>query len=104
MSEIERRRTPRFGITLPVTLRSAAPQERHAITRDISSSGAYIYVEHSDLNAGASVEFVLELPPSVTLTTPVRVWCRANVVRVDPDANRVGVALQIESYEFMGDS
>jgi hypothetical protein len=104
MAEPERRKRRRFSMSLPVTLHgSGLTMEIAAKTRDISAAGLYVYVESGELTEGHSVEFVLHLPSEITLSESVRVLCQGRVVRIDqPQPTRTGVALQIDSYEFLG--
>jgi PilZ domain len=104
MAEAERRTTRRFSTSLPVALRSATQEFNiRGITRDVSKAGAYVYAETGDFTEGASVELILVLPGEVTLAEAIRVLCKARVVRVNTrQSGGVGVALQIDSYEFLG--
>jgi hypothetical protein len=105
MVEVERRRTRRFSVSLPVLFRGDTPQrgELSGVTRDVSSAGAYIYMDGLEMTQDASVDFVLELPPEITLAAPVKVLCTARVVRVDRSGgDRTGLALQIKRYQFLG--
>lgn len=89
---------------LPVTLGSPPHEsEVPAITKDVSVAGIYIHAESGDLTVGAQSEFVLLLPGEVTLGESIRVHCKGRVVRVDArESGGGGVALQIESYQFLG--
>ncbi len=105
MVEVERRRTRRFSVSLPVQFRGEPPErgEHSGVTRDVSSAGAYIYIDGLEMTQDSSVDFVLELPPEITLAAPVKVLCTARVVRVDrPGNDRTGLALQIKRYQFLG--
>ncbi|MFQ5778495.1 MAG: PilZ domain-containing protein [Terriglobia bacterium] len=109
----ERRTARRFQMQLPVEVgvESLAKGRAPAQTRDVSYRGIYFTVER-DFEPGTPIEFVLTLPREVTLTSEVRVQCLGRVVRVDklPTAGegdgraengRVGVAAEIETYEFL---
>lgn len=100
----ERRNTRRFTLTLPLALQASAVG-RPALateTRDVSARGVYFLLD-SALAEGASFEFTLTLPPEMTLTESVQVRCRARVVRVQSEENKVGVAAVIEQYDFLGE-
>ncbi len=71
-------------------------------TRDVSARGVYFLLD-AGLEEGSSFEFTLTLPAEITLTESVQVRCRARVVRVQVDANKVGVAALIEQYDFVGE-
>ena len=72
------------------------------MTRDVSSRGAYVYLE-SDANEGAAIEFLLTLPTEVTLAEPIHVLCSGKVVRVEQSAAKPGIAVSIERYDFVSD-
>src|SRR5580704_11544952 len=49
-----------------------------------------------------AVEFVVVMPREITLAEPVRVRCHGHVQRTEMRSpNRVGIAAEIESYEFL---
>lgn len=104
----DRRSAKRFQMNLPVELQGPAGSAESATaqTRDISFRGLYFEID-GEVEAGSPIEFILILPKEVTLAKDVRVRCAGRVVRVDKkdatkDAEgRVGVAAEIEQYEFM---
>jgi len=49
------------------------------------------------------VEFVMTLPPEITLADPIRVRCMGKILRVDKAAKGQGVAVTIEKYDFVGE-
>ncbi len=109
MSQVqyEQRKTRRFNLALPVSVRfdGGEVKDLPARSRDVSSRGIFFFVE-SKLNEGSDIEFTLTLPPEVTLTQSIRVRCRGKVLRVHPDPveNKIGVAALIEKYDFVGES
>ena len=104
MAEIERRRARRFTLSLPVSIRQDEA-EVAGVTRDVSSNGAYIYLESLKAEEGATLEFILELPREITLAEPLRVLCKAQVLRVDQQSEgRLGMGLHIQKYDFLGSS
>jgi PilZ domain len=98
----EKRSTRRFALELPVKL---VDQERGfmtAQTRDVSSRGVYIYLE-SEIAEGVPVDFVMTLPTEITLADPIRVRCSGRVLRVEKIAERQGVAVSIDRYDFVSE-
>jgi hypothetical protein len=102
----ERRGIRRFSFQLPTSVRipESGWKELNARTRDISARGVYIYLEEP-VRENSKLEFVLTLPPEVTLTDSIRVRCTAQVVRADRDGagKPVGIAAQITQYVFLVD-
>lgn len=99
----ELRTSRRFALKLPVSIRCSEPEvvEVPAETRDVSAQGIFFYTS-SALRENARVEFMLTLPPEITLTESIRVRCQGRIVRVDRDATpHVGVAAIIEQYDFV---
>jgi hypothetical protein len=101
----ERRSLPRFPLQLPVEVRSAGVVgPLTTVTRDVSASGLYVYMEEG-LKVGDFIEFTMVLPPELTQTTDIHVFCKAKVLRVEPSqGNRIGVAATISHYEFLPDT
>ena len=100
----ERRNARRLSLTLPLALHAAGGPKPEVVaeTRDVSARGLYFLLD-ARLEEGASFEFTMTLPPEVTLTERVRVRCRARVVRVKEEQDRVGIAAVIEHYDFVGE-
>ncbi len=99
----ERRTSRRFNMNLPVTLNVPGQKEvplRVAETRDISFRGLYFILD-SGQNVGGAIEFVLTLPKEITMAGDVRIRCFGEVVRVDDNDGRRGIAAKIERYEFL---
>lgn len=77
-----------------------------ASSRDISAQGIYLTVS-KDFELGSSLELELDLPQTLSQGLPVKIHCRARIIRVDKlnEHDKVGVAAKIESYRFIrGDS
>jgi len=104
-AQVERRALPRFPLQLPVEIRSAGIMgPLTTITRDVSAAGLYVYMEDG-LKAGDFIEFTMVLPPELTQTTDIHVFCKAKVLRVEPaQGSRIGVAAAISHYEFLPDT
>lgn len=98
----EKRNIRRFSLTLPVVVRSPGNGEIRGITRDVSSRGAYVYLE-SNAGEGVAIEFLMTLPSEVTLTEPIHVLCSGKVVRVEQSAAKPGLAVSIEKYDFVSE-
>jgi PilZ domain len=100
---VERRAAPRFTIRLPLTIKVGGG-EIAAVTRDISSSGVYFYLEsdHGQIAPSGSIEFIIVLPPEITLSTHMRVACKGKVLRRHhPTALGIGMVAVIDSYSFI---
>jgi hypothetical protein len=105
MSEVERRRTLRFPMSLPVSVVTDDSTRRQiqGVTCDVSSSGM-TWFSTSKLAVETAVIFTLELPSEVTLADPVQARCRGHVVRVESQPDRCGfvVAVHLDRFEFVG--
>ncbi|MBV8207133.1 MAG: PilZ domain-containing protein [Acidobacteria bacterium] len=101
--QTERRGTRRFSLRLPVAVQlheDAQPLEAH--TKDVSARGVYFLVP-AEVEEGMKLEFLLTLPPEITLTESIRVRCRGRAIRVDHDgtSGHSGVAAIIDDYQFL---
>jgi hypothetical protein len=102
-SASERRTSRRFTMTLPLSVKTpgdSGPVERKGETKDVSFRGLYFLID-SKLEPGSPVEFVLTLPKEITMAGDVHIRCFGQVVRVDDQNGRRGVAARIERYEFL---
>ena len=98
----DRRKTQRFPVNVPLTL-TIDQQKVSAYTKDLSNRGAYFFV------AGAQspkiendFEFVVELPPEITLSTYCWIRCRARLLRTEEISNSMsGVAARIVDYAIL---
>ncbi len=92
MQEPDRRARQRFAVQLPIIVQNAASGgEIHGMTRDISSRGVFFYVDEWPLDV-AAIECKLLLPAEFSGKKGMRALCRGNVVRVEPEAERTGIA------------
>jgi len=100
----EKRSTRRFSFVLPisVTFLAHGRQEMAGHTRDVSSRGVFMYLE-GEIEAGASIEFVMTLPPEITLSQSMRVRCVGRVLRVDRSMQEQGIAVAIDTYDFVSE-
>jgi hypothetical protein len=91
----------RFGMNAPLTV-LVGNREIPAFTRDLSNRGVYFCLNLAD---GALVspdfEFVVELPPEVTLSTCCRIHCKGRVVRKETTSwHETGIAAEILHYSI----
>jgi len=100
----EKRSTRRFALELPISIKflNDGKYELTGRTRDVSSRGVFIRM-NSEIAEGASLEFVMTLPPEVTLAGAIRVRCQGRVLRVEKNGQEQGVAVAIEKYDFVGE-
>ena len=98
----EKRSTRRFSFDLPISVKflDNGKRELDGHTRDVSSRGVFMYLD-TEITVGAPIEFVMTLPPEITLADPVRVRCVGKILRVD--AQGQGIAVTIEKYDFLGE-
>src|SRR5258708_12244526 len=76
--QTEQRSARRFRLDLPVAVTFPTSDTPGIIarTRDVSSRGVFIYSD-SGLQKGSALEFVMTLPPKITLAAPIRAPCEA---------------------------
>jgi hypothetical protein len=98
----DRRGRQRFRINAPVTL-VIGDREIPAYTRDLSNRGVYFYLALADgTQIDGEFEFVIELPPEITLSTCCQIRCLGRVVRTDNTAmNLTGIAAEILEYSIL---
>ena len=100
----EKRSIRRFPLDLPISVKFL-DNGRHEVaghTRDVSARGVYMYLE-MEIRVGAAIEFIMILPPEITLSGPIRVRCSGTVVRVEKNVSEQGVAVIINKYDFIGE-
>jgi hypothetical protein len=97
-SKSERRSRPRIPVRVGVSVRPAQSQPAAAYTRDLSTSGIFLYSD-SEILVGSELEMVLMLPAQFTDGEKRWVCCQASVTRVEPGGadGRFGVAASIRS-------
>jgi hypothetical protein len=102
-SSIERRMAPRVPTALPICLEwHHNEQEIHrtrGMTRDISRSGVYCYLE-SPLSPGLRVEFEVVFPEELTATDPLKLRCAGLILRSEIQDRRFGAVASIEKFEI----
>ena len=98
---IERRCGQRFQLHLPLTIHIDG-RSVPGFTQDVSSRGLFLYTE-APLAEGTVVELTFTMPSEITLGESMRVRGRGRVLRANPSqgAPRTGVAVQLESYQYL---
>jgi hypothetical protein len=99
--QVERRSGQRFQLNLPLTVHvdgKAIP----GFTQDVSSRGLFLYTE-AQLAEGAAVELTFTMPSEITLGESMRMRAHGRVLRADSSqaGPRTGVAVQLDSYEYL---
>jgi hypothetical protein len=79
MVDFERRKRRRFIMSLPVSvrLRNDPRTEIRGVTRDVSSGGAFVFLQPNESAECNSAELIVELPAEVTLSEALKVACCA---------------------------
>lgn len=97
-----RRECPRYKINAPLTV-TIGGRQIPAYTRDLSNRGVYFFLAGSDENLiDREFDFVLELPPEVTLSTYCEVRCRGWALRKEETSTDLtGVAARILDYSIL---
>ncbi len=98
---IERRENSRFELNAPLTVKIG---ERNVpgFTRNLSNRGVYFFLDSADsAQVQGEIEFVVELPPEITLTSSCSVRCRGRVIRADVTTSQMtGIAAEILHYSM----
>jgi hypothetical protein len=96
----DRRSGQRMPVRVPVKLRHEG-SEQQGLTRDLSSSGIFLYSE-SGMKAGSKLELVIMLPPGLGFGPGGWTLCQASVVRVEQsDGKGVGIAATLDRIEWL---
>jgi hypothetical protein len=98
----DRRRIPRFRVRAPLTV-IAGDREIPAYTRDLSNRGVYFYLASDDGGQlDQDFEFLVELPPEITLSTFCRIRCHGRTLRKEKSKmSLTGVAAEILDYSIL---
>jgi hypothetical protein len=89
----EQRRESRYHGRLPVRLESG-----EATTRDFSGSGVFFETDRS-FSPGQQIEFTIVLE-HIDPERPVHLKCSGEILRVEENGQKIGVAVAINSYTF----
>jgi PilZ domain len=94
----DRRSNRRIPVRVGVSIRSSQSQPATGYTRDLSTSGIFLYA-NSEILVGSELEMVLMLPTQLTAGEKRWVCCQASVIRVEPggEDGRFGVAASIRT-------
>jgi len=96
----ERRSRQRVPVRVPVKVRHEG-SESQGLTRDLSSSGIFLYSE-SGMKAGSKLELVIMLPPGMGLGPGGWTLCEASVVRVEEaDGKSIGIAATLDRIALL---
>jgi hypothetical protein len=96
----ERRSGQRMPVRVPVKVHHDGG-EHPGLTRDLSSSGIFLYSE-SGMKAGSKLELVIMLPPGLGLGPGGWTLCEASVVRVEKsDGKGMGIAATLDRIELL---
>jgi len=96
----DRRSRQRVPVRVPVKVRHESG-ERQGLTRDLSSSGIFLYSE-SGMKAGSKLELVIMLPPGLGLGPGGWTLCEASVVRVEESQGKgLGVAATLDRIALL---
>jgi hypothetical protein len=91
----ERRSGQRMPVRVPVKVRHEGA-ELQGLTRDLSSSGIFLYSERG-IKAGSKLELVIMLPPGLGLGPGGWTLCQASVVRVEESGSKgMGIAATLD--------
>jgi PilZ domain len=102
---MDRRLSHRFTLQVPITL--VLPDSGLKVrgkTRDISSGGVFFYA-NLPVAEQQEIELLMTLPFEFAVV-PVRVACRAKVLRVEMDevGGNQGMAAVIQRFDFLEDT
>ena len=96
----DRRSRQRVPVRVPVKVRHEGG-EHQGLTRDLSSSGIFLYSE-SGMKAGSKLELVIMLPPGLGLGPGGWTLCEASVVRVEESQGKgLGVAATLDRIALL---
>jgi len=96
----ERRSRQRMPVRVPVKVRHEGG-ELQGLTRDLSSSGIFLYSE-SGMKAGSKLELVIMLPPGLGLGPGGWTLCEASVVRMEKSEGKgMGIAATLDRIALL---
>jgi hypothetical protein len=79
-----------------------AARKISGFTRDLSNRGVYFYIDLADSAAiSGDVDFLVALPPEITLSPCCSIRCQGRVLRTDNTSNQMtGIAAEILHYSM----
>lgn len=93
-------------LRLEVLVRVTLPSSSSVIfgeTRNVSAGGIYFLTRGDRVQEGQELDCVLILPEKLTMArAPILVAIHGKVTRINREAERTGVALEIYAYDFSG--
>jgi len=96
----ERRSGQRLPVRVPVKVRHQGG-EHQGLTRDLSSSGIFLYSE-SGMKEGSKLELVIMLPPGLGLGPGGWTLCEASVVRMEESEGQgIGIAATLDRIALL---
>jgi len=96
----DRRLRQRLPVRVPVKVRHESG-EHQGVTRDLSSSGIFLYSE-SEMKPGSKLELVIMLPPGLGVGPGGWTLCEASVVRVEEsDGKGMGIAATLDRIALL---
>jgi hypothetical protein len=98
----DRRERPRFGIAAPLTV-IVGMREIPGFTRDLNNQGVYFYLDLAEsAQISGDFDFLVELPPEITLSTCCMIRGQGRVVRTDKHtaSQLTGIAAAILHYSM----
>jgi len=100
--ETERRRSKRFPMELPVTVKPQDGTEQKCATRDISAGGVFFFCDF-EIMQDSPIQLVMILPSEITGGEGQWVCCHGRVARVVEDSTNKqrGVAVKVERLAFL---
>jgi hypothetical protein len=103
--ENDRRGRQRFSMHAPLTV-YIGDREIPAYTRDLSNRGVYFLLDLADSTLiDREFEFMVDLPPEITLSTSCSIRCQGRLVRKENTLqNMTGVAAEILKYSILRDA
>jgi hypothetical protein len=97
----ERRESQRFRINAPVTV-IIGKRSIPGFVQNLSNRGVFFHLDLAgSAELGGNFEFLVELPPEITLSTCCLIECQGRVVRTEKVSGQmVGIAAEILHYSI----
>lgn len=96
----DRRANQRTPVRVPVKVRHQG-SEHEGLTRDLSSSGIFLYSEPG-MKPGSKLELVIMLPPGLGFGSGGWTVCEASVVRLEKsDGKQIGIAATFDRVAWL---